>query len=141
MRGCHTLPTHRYNGPARQRILAATNQNWLSGFHQGRQGLAFHNGWVENEVGQITGDHWLLSTDTVRMYRANGTIVKSGNNNFNDMVTSKWTINAGSHANENERSDWACAAMLHYNRDLSLVEIQLVESWLASMYGVAGGCH
>jgi hypothetical protein len=121
----------------------------LSGFYAGQQGLAYHEGWLydvpdPNNAWNLNvpdpGNYWLLSTDTVRGYRGNRTILKpgSGNNFTPNGPAVKWTINAGTRTNQ--RSDWACAAMLHYNRELSLAEIRQVESWLSSTYAVAGGC-
>ncbi len=51
--------------------------------------------------------------------------------------SSKWTINGGLMADET--SDWACAALLHYNRELSLAEVHQVEDWLDGMYAVVRG--
>ena len=100
--------------------------------------MAWHNGWVGNDVGTDPGNYWLLGTDTVQLYRANSTVVKSGTgNNFQSGTgndgsgTSKWTINAGLLA-ANEQSDWACAAMLHYNRELPLAEIKQVSTCVES---------
>jgi hypothetical protein len=45
---------------------------------------------------------------------------------------SKWTINGGG----GETSDWACAALLHYGRELSLAEVQQVEEWLGDLFAI-----
>jgi hypothetical protein len=53
-----------------------------------------------------------------------------------DGAGSRWNIN---YAPQGELSNWACAALLHYNRELSLEEIKLVEEWLDDQYAVVPG--
>ena len=118
----------RYNGSTSQRILDATRQNYLSGFWTGRAGVAFHNAWIGSNSGIASPAGWVLSVDQLRLYRAQKVSLGSNDAARLDMsLKSTWTINAGAFSNR-EASDWACAAVLHYDRELSLAEIEQVDA-------------
>ena len=55
----------RYNG-TEGRIFSGTSGNWLSGFHGGNAGVAYHNGWVASY--DKHGTDWVLSTDMHNLY-------------------------------------------------------------------------
>ena len=126
---------HRYNGTTRGRILDATGQNYLSGFSKGTAGVAFHGAWLGNtEIGIGNGSTWLLSADQIKLYRANGgSISRTSATASLGSTAAKWTINAGSYS-AFEPSDWACACIIHYNRELTLAEIEEVEAWAHEEY-------
>ncbi len=75
---------------------------------------------------------WVLSTDQINLYRAQRGVVNytTGSGGLSAASSAKWTINVDS------PSDWACAGLLHYNRELSLAEIGQVEEWLDGLYKV-----
>jgi hypothetical protein len=132
----------KYSGAARQRILDATAGNYLSGFWgwQGPcPGVAFHNGWMGN-VGNVClpPNSWVLSSDQIRLYRAQRGAVHHTTGSGGLGSAAKWSINAGAYTTA-EYSDWACAALLHYSRELSLAEVRQVEDWLDGLYAVAPG--
>jgi hypothetical protein len=84
--------------------------------------------------------NWVFSSDQVNLYRAQLGMVhhSTGSGGIGGWVggsNAKWTINAGAHA-IGESSDWACAVVIHYSRELSLGEVQQVEAWLDAMYHV-----
>ncbi len=72
--------------------------------------------------------------DQVNLYRAQrGAVQYTTGGSLSSSSSSKWTINKGE---RDEPSDWACAALLHYRRELSLAEVQQVEGWLDGLYAV-----
>ena len=117
----------RYYGSTSRRILDATRQNYLSGFWAGRAGVAFHNAWIGSDSGIASPTGWVLSVDQLCLYRAQKVSLGSNDAGRLDMsLNSTWTINAGAFS-DREASDWACAAVLHYDRELSLAEIDQVD--------------
>ena len=127
----------RWNGGNKRRIIqSAKGDNWLSGFWNGQAGVAYHSGWVtvSSGAGTNNGDKWILSTDQNNLYRSQGidrTVGAAGGPSFVNLG-----INVPGSAGGGETSDWACAAVIVYNRTLSLNEMITVESWLNSIYSV-----
>jgi hypothetical protein len=140
--------THRYNGPNSYRILSAKSENYLSGFWNpsfwggdpdaGCPGVAHHNGWMGesfNISACLPLTSWVLSTDQMLWYRAQRGLVNytTGGSRLDANSTAQWTINNGLYV---ESSEWACAGLLHYDRELSLAEIELVEGWMDGLFMV-----
>ena len=119
--------------PVRLRIFDGVTSDWLSGFHGGRAGVAYHNSWL-TALSDLHGNQWVLSTDQMNVYRSNGTdrtIV-----GYTNGSSSQLSINYGS--STGERSDWAVAEVLVYDRQLSLSEYLTIEAYLAAKYfGIA----
>lgn len=114
--------------PTRKRIFDGVTLNWLSGFHDGNNGVAHHDGWLTQQVNRH-GDNWLISTDQKDLYRSNGvdrTVSGSGS------TSKQLSINYGHFTGE--RSDWAVAEVIVYNRELSSSEYLSIESYLMSKY-------
>jgi len=114
--------------PTRLRIFDGVTDNWLSGFHSGNSGCAYHDGWLTEQT-DSHGNKWVLSTDQKDLYRSNGvdrTISGSGS------TSKQLSINYGHHGAE--RSDWGVAEVIVYDRELSLSEYLSVESYLMSKY-------
>jgi hypothetical protein len=114
--------------PTRKRIFDGVTSNWLSGFYDGKSGIAYHNGWLTQQVNRH-GDNWLISTDQKDLYRSNGvdrTVSGSGS------TSRQLSINYGYYTGE--RSDWAVAEVIVYNRELSSSEYLSIESYLTSKY-------
>jgi hypothetical protein len=121
----------RYKGDASNRILSASDVNWLSGFWANRSDVAFHNGWITDTTGQLANNYWVLSTDQNDLYRANGTnktIAAPGSPSYGRI-----TINAGVGA---ENSSGYITEVIVYNRTLSSYEISQVEAYLSVLYGI-----
>lgn len=130
----------RYNGATKRRIFSRLydtyGTDWLSGFHVGRSGIAFHNTWITNTDAPDTlayhVDDWVLSTDQPNEYRSQG---KSRRNGVAATVNGiPISINGGSAGLET--SDWACAAVIIYDRLLTPDEIITVEKYLEGKYGL-----
>lgn len=117
--------TAKYNGSNRARIFQGTTINWLSGFWSNSCGVAYHLGWltVSSNSGYDDGAV-IISTDQKSLYRANGTNVTT---NSVTGASDRIAINTGA---SNELSDWAVSEVIVYNRELTLSEIQSVESYL-----------
>jgi|SaaInl5LU_22_DNA_1037371.scaffolds.fasta_scaffold07156_2 hypothetical protein len=116
--------------PTRGRIFDGVTFNWLSGFHSSKSGVAYHhNNWLTSQT-DIHGDTWVLSTDRRDMYRSNGTNrTLSG---YSNGASDQLSINYGSHTGE--RSDWACAEVIVYDRELTSAEYKAVEAYLNAKY-------
>lgn len=114
--------------PTRKRIFDGVTSNWLSGFHDGKSGVAHHDGWL-TQTTDIHGDNWLISTDQKDLYRSNGidrTVSGSGS------TSRQLSINYGN--STSELSDWAVAEVIVYDRELSMNEYLSIESYLMSKY-------
>lgn len=122
----------RYTGGASKRIFQGMTTNWLSGFHDGRTGVAFHNAWITPYV-YLHGTDWVLSTDQNSLYRSqrvDRTNASPGTPSYDRIA-----INVGN--SPSEVSDWACAFALVYNRTLTTAEIVSVENWITARYSLA----
>ena len=116
--------------PIRERIFDGVTSNWLSGFHGGKSGVAFHhNNWVTSYQTNIHGDTWVLSTDQRDMYRSNGTIRTL--QGYSGGSSRQLSINHGA---TGEYSDWACAEVIVYDRQLTSTEYKAVEAYLNAKY-------
>lgn len=124
----------KYNGTQKERIFdanwGASAQNWLSGFHGGQAGVAFHQGWITNYT-NLHGTNWVLSSDQndPPLYRSNGV-----DRTLANVSANKLTTPASLAISVNERSDWAVAEFILYTRTLTLAEIQTVEAYLRNKY-------
>jgi hypothetical protein len=119
----------RYNGGITGRIFDGVASNWLSGFHSGKSGVAFHNNWITAQT-NLHGLNWVLSTDQNSLYRSNG--VNRTNAAPGSPSNNQLSINWGFWSAE--RSNWAVACVIIYNRTLSASEIVQVECWLNRRY-------
>jgi hypothetical protein len=120
----------RYTGGSRGRIFIGNRINWLDGHWAGRSGVSYHNEWITHPDPSRFGDNWVLSASQNGRYRANGQELNAGGRGG---ASTHITINFGN-VWGNERSDWACAEVLVYNRHLNNTEIGAVESYLANKY-------
>jgi hypothetical protein len=119
----------KYNGATTARIFDGVASNWLSGFHSGRAGVAYHMNWITAET-NLHASNWVLSTDQNSLYRSNGvdrTIAAPGTPS-NNQLSLNWGYWSG------ERSIWAVACVIIYNRTLTTSEIAQVECWLNRRY-------
>lgn len=118
----------RTTGGARLRIFTGSNNNWLSGHWGGGSGVAFHEGWLTGQP-DTHGNNWFYSTDQNSLYRSNGVTRGSSGGS----ASTNLSINYGSNA---EYSDWSCAFVAVYTGTLSAIDYGVVESWIASKYGI-----
>ena len=119
-----------YNGANRERIFDGVDTNWLSGFWRGKTGVTYHGNWLTQlSTTAFPFSNVLVSTDQKALYRANGT-----NLTINSLTYSsdRLSINWGYYSSPpyTENSDWAVFEVIVYNRELSLSEIESVESYL-----------
>lgn len=126
----------RYNGISRHRIFDGqddTNGGWLSGFWDGKSGIAYHQGWLTPHFYiSIHDNDWVMSTDQNEIYRSNRvdrTLGKVGVD-----TSAHLGINAGAHISDEGASDWAVACVVVYNRNLNADEIDRVEAVLAQVF-------
>ena len=117
--------------PTRGRIFNGATLNWLSGFHNGRSGVAYHGnspngGWVTPQT-DLHGNQWVLSTDQKNMYRSNGTDRTSSG--YSNGASDQLTINT-----RYEYSDWACAEVIVFDRELTSAEYLSIEAYLTAKY-------
>ena len=120
----------KYNGETKKRIFDGVNKNWLSGFWNGRTGVAYHEGWLtQTSTPAYPTGEVLVSTDQKGLYRGNGVNLKT---TTVAGTSDRLSINYGYHTqvSRDERSQWAVSEVIVYNRELSLSEIQQVESYL-----------
>lgn len=125
----------RYTGTSNLRIHQAEGLNWLSGHWNGLSGVCFHNGWLTQSSSSIHGNNWVISSDQWDLYRSNG--VQRSVNGGGTRITPRLVINTGSGLSE--FGTWMTVECIVYNRVLSISEIQQVELYLASRYGIALG--
>lgn len=123
----------KYNGSTQKRIFddyQGGSINWLSGFWEGQSGVAYHNGWITGTSG-VHGSNWVLSVDQKDLYKSNGTQRSSTTGSTTSVSLS---INYGNFTGE--RSDWAVACIIAYNRTLTSTEIQQMELYLNRKYAI-----
>ena len=118
----------RYNGGTERRIFSASNTNWLSGFHGGNAGVAYHNAWITPQTDHH-GTDWVISTDQRNLYRSNG-VQRSTSNGSSE---GDLTINMGTYS---ETSDWQCAEVIIFDRQLTQSEYEDVEEYLSKKYNI-----
>ena len=133
------------NGKYR-RIFDGKSGNWLSGFHNGVSGVAYHGdeaGWIGGveETDPKHGFNWVLSTDARSMYRSNG-IPIDHSTGPPGAVPVYVSINSGSFGINNllnmepQTSDFQVADVLFFDRELSQNEYIAVEAYLSNQYGI-----
>ena len=123
----------KYNGPSRQRIFDGVTSNWLSGFHSGDTRVAYHEGWLTVSSRTDSTDPYsevVISCDQKSLYRANGTDYTT---NSTPNASRQLSINYGAYYTS-QSSDWACAEVIVYNRELTLSEIETIESYLTTRH-------
>lgn len=120
----------RYAGNNNGRIWSGTTGNWLSGHWANRGAAIYHDGWLSgggrwSYEGMLNGKDWTLITDQPSYARINRASYQFWGGSGN--IPQNISINNG---NYNEKSDWACAEVIIYQRELSISEIEIVEAFL-----------
>jgi hypothetical protein len=128
------------NSSGRNRIFSSKSGNWLSGFWAGYSGVAYHEGWKTSSNVDTHQNNWVLSSDVsaptyrstvYNSYSSKGTSVST--TNTADSVAHGMIINGGALT---ETSNFQVAAVISYNRILTVAEIKKMEAYLADVYGI-----
>ncbi len=111
------------------RMFQGSGNNWLSGFWNGYEEVAYHVGWLTPQTTTVT-NNWVISTDMVNLYRANGVTKGTSGGTANTRLS----VNSGDFPLEN--SDFQIAEILVFNRELTSVEYAQVEQYLSFKYSL-----
>ena len=134
-----------YNTPGHGRIFDGLDGNFLSGSHGGHIAMGHRDGtgaiahWHRPEWGSPNWqDIFTVNTDQKDLYRFQG-MQRSGITNHSAITPTQMTINYGQArasgwGNHGEKSIWAVAEVLFYDRELSSIEINQVEDYLFARY-------
>ncbi len=120
----------KYNGKAQGKILSGYQSKWSSGFDSGKSGVAIHDNWITQSELSLFDDKWVFSTDTNNSYRANLNNYTIVQNDF----TAQTQLSINLSDLQEERSDWAIACIIVFERKLSSTEIDVMEKWLTNKY-------
>ena len=123
-------------GGTQKRIITAKDNNWLSGHYSSTNyKTAYHNNdWMTPYVASDV--KWLLSTDQVRLYRANGSDISYNYNATNIYNSTTTPTGFGINNFSTEQSNWQTLDIVAFNRHLTNGEIRAMESYLARIYGL-----
>ena len=133
------LYVSQQTGGSHQRVLGATNNNWLLGYHGNQRNRFYFEGWVYGDTNGLSPD------DQPHLYAA--TIAGSGQNStvYADGVELAANQNGTAGPNNlqlngyqsaNELSDVNISEVVVYNRVLSAGELLSVSDYLAGKYGL-----
>lgn len=133
----------RYGGTAQQQIFTATNTNWLSGFWDGKSGIAYqalNNSclaacWITQNTTSEHGSNWVSSTDQPGLYRSQA-IDRTTCAGCSTVDTASLAINRPMSVYSTQVSDWQVADLLVFDRQLSTNELRSVEAHLGRSFGV-----
>lgn len=116
-----------------QRIFDATTSDWLSGFSGGLAGVAKHGtNWVTQNSVNVYGNNWIIGSDQTNVFRAN-----SSNLSIVTGVAGTYNLTVNNGFNKaTQASDWMVATVLVYSRELTTVELNTMELWLAQKYNL-----
>jgi len=133
--------TRYVSGGTNRRIMStsSTSSNWISGHYNGTFKCAHHQAWLTGSGCSSTNVYkWLLSTDQLRYYRADG--VDATLNPDDGSYLASQTIYSGFGVNNDyngQTSNWEMADLLVFNKRLSAQEIYQVELYLSRIYGLS----
>ena len=122
----------RYFGDTQGRIITnyggANSVNWLDGFHNYRDGVAYHGGWITPEFISSYSDknNFIYSSSQKSLHRVNGVLRGNSGGTTNSMTSLKINVTTS------EPSDWAIMELIIFNRVLSSVEIEQMETYMAT---------
>ena len=113
----------------RERVFDGIGNNWLSGWHGGHTGVAYHGAWLTDQNDHF-GTNWIYGMDQNSYVRFNGGVYTGSGGG----QSARLSINSGDQGAE--KSNWAIAEVIVYNRTLSSMEYMQVEKYLSSKYGI-----
>lgn len=124
------------SSPTEKRILQSEGHNWLSGFWDGRAGVAFHGAWVTSGSNRqdYHGTDMFYMTDQQDLFRSNGNDRHNASGTTGAGSTINLRINAGQFSAE--KSDFRMSELILYSAELTSAQINQVESYLATKYGM-----
>ena len=118
------------------RIVTTNTGNWLSGHYNGNAGATHHNYWLTPEAVNVpSANGWVLSTDQLKLYRADGLDVSVSNTSWQNAQSTSagFGVNNSNYA---QKSDFDMADILVFNRQFTNGEIRTMEQYLARIYGL-----
>ena len=119
----------RYAGSNRNRILTGSRTNWLHGHHGNKAGVAYYDGSLGSASNRVTPvDDWVLlcGHSQALFFRGKKVATRSNQIAGNQAVV----INAGKHI---EKSDWAVAEVITWDRALSDKEMEDASTYLQNV--------
>ena len=116
----------RYTGSNRQRILTGSRTNWLHGHWSGKAGVAQYDEWLF-KGNRMSADEWVLACGTSQTFFLRGKKIATREKQFagNQAVV----INDGAYYTD-EKSDWAVAEVITWDRALSDKEMEDASAYL-----------
>lgn len=127
----------KYTGTGnRGRIFTGEEQNWISGFHSGRVGVAHRPGigWITPQTSTGDGDDFIIAVDTRNGYRVQGIDVSYHGFSDEDDIVAEAPDTISINTRGDEKSDWTIREMLLYNRTLTHEEYTPIEKQLFEKY-------
>ena len=124
----------RYCGPKKDRIIVGKNSNWISGFWNGKSGIAYHEGWVTNSKINVHNNNWFIAIDSGNLYRTNAT-----SRTIMDSLKISlppFGINIDGGSSPSDRSDFEIADIMIFNKELTTNEYTVIEKYLSQSYGI-----
>ena len=117
----------RYTGSNKLRILTGGRTNWLHGHHGNKAGVAHYDGWlgkVENRVTPI--DDWVVLCGHSQALFLRGKKVATRS----DQIAGNQAVVIHAGPNFREKSDWAVAEVITWDRALSDKEMEDASAYL-----------
>ena len=131
---CTILYVSRQTGGSNQRVLGATGNNWLMGYHGGNQSRFYFNGWVYQGPSSDTNSH--LYAATIGGSGQNSTVYAEGAqlaaNQGGTQGPNNLQLNGYNSANELSNCD--ISEVLVYNGVLSSTDLNAVGYYLTTKY-------
>lgn len=111
-------------------VSSTAANNWLSGFWNNCNPVAYHSGWLTQSTYNVFSNNWVIVTDQNSLIRAQGR--QYGWTGQGASPYAPLSINGfGS-----EWSAFQTAECVVYNRTLSQFEVGQVETYLSEKYGI-----
>ncbi|WP_165917299.1 CARDB domain-containing protein [Flaviaesturariibacter aridisoli] len=127
----------RQTGGARARVLSSVSNNWLLGFHGGRHGDAYFEGWVHLDYSMAADNsiyvHTGASNGSVSQVYENGSLLSSNSNG----VYPPYGLQLNGNGYYGERSDCEFYDIVAYNTVLSPEARSKAESSIWNYYVAA----
>ena len=131
----------------RKRIFDGNDVNWLSGYWNGRVGVAYHEDWVQiddqDDEGNASNNNagWNIIIDRHNSLRYQGKLITSTGNASGNGPT-RITINYGRYGNGQntynpETSPFEVAEVLFFNEELPDVVCEKIEQYLSYKYQIS----
>eukprot|EP01083_Nonionella_stella_P026421 72714_1 len=130
----------RYNGNDRDTIFVSKtdDKEWIFGFQNASENIIYHDGialTVNASSSHKKAMHeWVINVDSTHVFRSQHETLYENTNTSNpsheDANVIKWGINMF------KSSDWAIAAIIVFNQQLSVPQIECIETMLVNQYHI-----